>query len=123
MFYCLKRLNEISPDVREDYIHVISVDRDQVGDNKGGGGPADQKDGQKAQSLRPPEHLGQMWDLKSPSGPTLPSGRFTVLVEWSFSGVLPTVTWWREPKKKKRKVKEGCNPDMDAADVTVPSSP
>lgn len=67
MFNSLKRLNEILPDVREDYIHVISVDRDQVGDNKGGGRPADQKDGQKAQSLRPPEHLSQTCDLKSPS--------------------------------------------------------
>lgn len=48
MFNYLKRLNEILPDVWEDYIHVISGDRDQVGDDKGGRGPANQKDGQKA---------------------------------------------------------------------------
>lgn len=102
MFNSLKRLNGILPDVWEDYIHVISVDRDQVGDNKGGGGPTDQKDGQKAQSLRPPEHLSQMWDLKSlsaqkkrTSGPMFRSRKVETC------GVLPTVTWWREHKKKK----------------------
>lgn len=67
MFDFLKRLDKILPDVREDYIHIISADRNQVGDNKGGGGPDDQKDGQKAQPLRPREHRGQMWVLKNHS--------------------------------------------------------
>lgn len=60
MFNLLNRPNKILPDVWEDDIDIISVNRDQVGDNKGGGGPDDQKHGQKAQSL----HLGQMCDLQ-----------------------------------------------------------
>lgn len=63
MLNLMNRLNEILPDVWEDYIDIFSVNRDHVGDNKGGGGPADQKDGQKAQSLQP-EHLDQMCDLQ-----------------------------------------------------------
>lgn len=63
MLNLMNRLNEILPDVWEDYIDIFSVNRDHVGDNKGGGGPADQKDGQKAQSLQP-EHPDQMCDLQ-----------------------------------------------------------
>lgn len=51
---------KILPDVWEDYIDIISVNRDQIGDDKVGGGPADQKKGQKAQSL----HLGQICNLQ-----------------------------------------------------------
>lgn len=80
MFNLLNRLNKALPDVWEDYIDIISVNRDQVGDNKGGGGPDDQKHGQKAQSL----HLGQMCK-------DMCSAYFTSRkVE---TCILPTVTW------------------------------
>lgn len=102
MFHCLKRLSEILPDVREDYVHIVSADRDQVGDDKGGGGPADQKDGQKAQSLRPPQHLSPMWDLESPS-----AQKNTHLPQCSDPGRLTHVEFHRQShggvnKKKKR---------------------
>lgn len=89
MFNLLNRLNKILPDVWEDYIDIISVNRDQVGDNKGGGGPDDQKHGQKAQSL----HLGQMCDLqKSWSA----HDRHTCVRPISHPGRLRLVVFYRQ---------------------------
>lgn len=64
MFNLLNCLKKILPDIWEDYVDIMSVNRDQVGDNKGGGGAADQEHGQTAQPLHQPQHLGQMCDLR-----------------------------------------------------------
>lgn len=45
MFNLLNRLKKFLPDIWEDYVDIMSVNRDQVGDNKGGGGAADQEHG------------------------------------------------------------------------------
>lgn len=95
MLNLLNRAKKILPDIWEDYVDIISGNRDQVGDNKGGGGPADKKHGQNAQTLRQPQHLGQMCDLwKSRSA----HDKHTCSVYFTSRkvetcGVLPTVTW------------------------------
>lgn len=58
------------PYVGKDYVHITSVDCNQVGHDESAGGPHDQERRQEAETLRAPKHLERkmmmmmMWTLQ-----------------------------------------------------------